>query len=246
MGYIGTKPANQIVSGSQITDGTIVTADLADNAVTSLKIANSAITTEKIALGAVITEDLADNAVTNTKIANGTIALAKLATSGTPSSGNFLRGDGSWQGVSVATNIQQSSSSSMQTFSSGSWFDITGVNVSITPSATSSRVLVKVSMNGSAADNAAVTFRLLRDGVEIFGSSGTRAGFRTLGMDSFIRTGIFNLDFEILDSPATTNTVNYKVQGYGVGAWYINRNSGLGATNGYGGTSALILTEIRA
>lgn len=71
MSYIGTKPGNQVIDGSLIANGTITTNDLADNAVTA------------------------------TKIANGAVTVDKLLASGTPGSGNFLRGDGTWQSVSA-------------------------------------------------------------------------------------------------------------------------------------------------
>ena len=49
MGYLGTKPANAVLTSEQIGDGVIATADIADNA----------ITTAKIAAGAVVQADLA-------------------------------------------------------------------------------------------------------------------------------------------------------------------------------------------
>src|SRR5262245_10883773 len=43
-------------------------------------------------------------AVTNTMLA-GSIALSKLDTTGTASSSNYLRGDGVWSAVSLATGV---------------------------------------------------------------------------------------------------------------------------------------------
>lgn len=42
MGYLGTKPANQITDSTLIADGTITTADLANNAVTPAKLSTGA------------------------------------------------------------------------------------------------------------------------------------------------------------------------------------------------------------
>lgn len=53
MGYLGTKPANQVVNSDQISDGAVGTSDLANGAVTSTKIANSAVGTSQIADGGV-------------------------------------------------------------------------------------------------------------------------------------------------------------------------------------------------
>ena len=47
--------------------------------------------------GTVDTDALATNAVTNVKVADDAIGVAELSTTGTAGSGNFLRGDNSWQ-----------------------------------------------------------------------------------------------------------------------------------------------------
>jgi hypothetical protein len=41
MAYIGTKPANQVIDSTLIADGTVTTADLANNAVTAAKLAST-------------------------------------------------------------------------------------------------------------------------------------------------------------------------------------------------------------
>lgn len=79
MSYLGTKPANTVVTSQQIADGVVSTADLADNALTTSKIADGAITTAKIAEGAVVTADLANNAVTTVKLADAAITAPKIA-----------------------------------------------------------------------------------------------------------------------------------------------------------------------
>ncbi len=47
------------------------------------------------------TTDLVDGSVTTAKIANSAVTIAKISATGTPGSGNFLRGDGTWQSISV-------------------------------------------------------------------------------------------------------------------------------------------------
>lgn len=60
----------------------------------------SQINTNSIATGAVSASDLADASVTT----------AKISATGTPSSSTFLRGDGSWQAVTIPANSVSSSS----------------------------------------------------------------------------------------------------------------------------------------
>lgn len=79
MAYIGNAPAAGIISGDNIQDSTVGTADLSNSAVTTAKLADAAVTTAKIADGAVVTADIADAAVTTAKVADGAVTSAKLA-----------------------------------------------------------------------------------------------------------------------------------------------------------------------
>jgi hypothetical protein len=92
------------VTSAKILDGTIATADLADNSVTSVKItdgaiatadlADNAVTSVKIADSTIESGDLVSNSVTTEKIADNAVTVAKLPTGAT--SDKFLRGDGTW------------------------------------------------------------------------------------------------------------------------------------------------------
>jgi hypothetical protein len=83
------KLADDAVTSSKINNGSVNTSDLADNAITSAKIANGAVgtgdladlgvTTAKIADANVTTAKLADGAVNSDKILDGTIANSDLA-----------------------------------------------------------------------------------------------------------------------------------------------------------------------
>jgi hypothetical protein len=50
MAYLGTKPANAVITSEQIADGVIATADLANGAVTDAKIASGAINSQALSL----------------------------------------------------------------------------------------------------------------------------------------------------------------------------------------------------
>jgi microcystin-dependent protein len=55
-----------------------------------------------IAVNAITTDNIADNTITGADIANATIGIGKLNVTGTASSANFLRGDGTWSAPSVS------------------------------------------------------------------------------------------------------------------------------------------------
>ena len=118
------------------------------------------------------------------------------------------------------------------TTSSATYADVTGLNVSITPSSASNKVWVSghISINTPVAGGLAF-FQIVRDStpVCIGDSAGSRAqatGFR-LGSSSntFINgTGMFSFNF--LDTPGTTSATTYKIQvtAGGVATIGINRS----------------------
>lgn len=76
----GTGELTIVGTGStEVPDGTITTAKLADGAVNTGKLADAGVTTAKLADGAVNTAKLADAAVTNAALADGAVNTAKLA-----------------------------------------------------------------------------------------------------------------------------------------------------------------------
>jgi len=96
---------------------------------------------------------------------------------------------------------------------STSFTDVTGLSVSITPSSTSSKILVLFNVSASSTSSASVAFTLLRGSTEIFigdaASSRTRA---TTGSHSCRVHGNSNFAVQFLDSPSTTSSVTYKIQ----------------------------------
>ena len=116
----------------------------------------------------------------------------------------------------------------------GSWQDITGYSVSITPSSTSSKILVTAVVNGSNADMS--SFRLVRNSTYIAQNT-TATGSRqngTIGSLAPARDGnkTYNASITYLDSPNTTSATTYKLQTFcHNGAHYINRTNNDPDTN---------------
>ena len=78
------------LTGNSIEDGTITTADLADNAVNSAK----------IGVDVIAAEDLANNAVTTAEISDGSVTQAKLHSGIALGAGYYIGKDGSVNGNS--------------------------------------------------------------------------------------------------------------------------------------------------
>jgi len=110
------------------------------------------------------------------------------------------------------------STAKVDTFStsSSSFTDITGLSVTITPSATNSKIYVMTNFQGrSDSGGGYPSFRMLRGSTLI--NSGTTAGSRVGG---FLVMNVYNADSNtgmsistaFLDSPSTTDATTYKIQ----------------------------------
>jgi hypothetical protein len=128
------------------------------------------------------------------------------------------------------------------TTSSTSLVDVTGLSVSITPSSTSSKVLVlaQVSVGSPTATNFGL--QLVRDSTAIFTSSAGSAN-ATAQFSRHFGTATDTWTFIYLDSPASSSATTYKIQARtGSGSIIINE----GSSTFYGATSSITVLEVSA
>jgi len=158
---------------------------------------------------------------TNTRLPIGTTGQILSVVGGVPSWTTAAGGGKVLQVVSTVktdTYVQ----------SSGGWTDTTGLSVSITPTANTSKIMVFVSLaaSGSGASNNAAA-KLLRGSTDLF--VGTSTGNRTavsIDLQQGDTVGTFSNNAMFLDRPATTSATTYKIQTIGLptgGGVYVNR-----------------------
>tara|TARA_R100000005_G_C4986139_1_gene194459 strand:+ start:345 stop:1034 length:690 start_codon:yes stop_codon:yes gene_type:complete len=129
-------------------------------------------------------------------------------------------------GGKVAQVVSKTKTDGFST-SSTSTTEVLGLAVSITPSATSSKVLILVDGNVSeSSTTAGGAMKLFRDTTEI--CKGTNGSASNIGFDNMRRNSgsdeskKFAMNF--LDSPSSTSTLTYKISVKAEGGtWYINR-----------------------
>lgn len=158
---------------------------------------------------------------------SGTFSGAVTATS--------FSGDGSaLTGVSAGKLLNSVSTSFTGTFStnSGSWTDVTGFNVSITPSATSSKILLLVNVNANSNDFFGLDIQRNGTSINIGDSSnlGNRqyASWGAIQMYGWSAEANPPFSIHIYDSPSTTSQVTYQLRTVGrygttSGTVFINR-----------------------
>ena len=152
----------------------------------------------------------------------------------------------------VGKVLQVLSTPKTDTFStaSTSYVDITGLSVVITPTATSSKILVIANLNtGQSTTGNLSLFQL--SGGNTASYIGDTASARPRNTTGGMVTGTYDMkEFSItyLDSPSTTSATTYKVQmNTPAGTSYINRNStDPNATAGHRFASSITVMEIGA
>ena len=116
--------------------------------------------------------------------------------------------------IQIKQTIKKDQFTTSQVVGSG-YTDLTGLNVTITPTRSDSKILIECSIYNSNA-NAVNFFRILRGSTFIEQPSGTSSsganwnahGFAYFNCNNWQDTTVI----KILDSPATTSATTYKVQ----------------------------------
>jgi len=137
------------------------------------------------------------------------------------------------------------------TTTSTSFTDITGLSASITPSASSSKILVfaTLSMVGASGTNGALS-RLLRDSTVIVQSDAAGSRDRSMSQIEAIATTTAFTSVSYLDTPSSTSALTYKIQtrsNVASQTVYINRTITDADVAGYGrSVSSITLMEVGA
>lgn len=113
------------------------------------------------------------------------------------------------------------------------WADLPGISVSITPSSTSSKILVMLDLKYIGDTDASISrVRLMRNNTEIYignAASNRPRGSGAQNYNTAAGSGGYNVLASggiFLDSPATTGAITYKIQGGGdsnATIFYLNR-----------------------
>lgn len=170
----------------------------------------------------------ADGAVQkSTATAKGDLLVATasgvIARQGVGTNGQVLTADSTltngikWASISATPRIGQvvtASTSTTTTTTSTSFVDVTGLSVTITPTASNSKILILSSpvfqsWSGSSGTTAGGAWQLLRDSTSI-----TNDSFVWVAMGGSPTNYIINFPTSVsyVDSPATTSAVTYKIQ----------------------------------
>ena len=114
-------------------------------------------------------------------------------------------------GGGAVLQVVSSNNTSSQTITSGTYVDVTGLSVTITPSSASNKIVIMMGADVGIADpgrdRAQTNYQILRGATVLTTSSAYH-----IGDDNEVYDGGYQ-GFIIYDSPATTSATTYKIQG---------------------------------
>jgi len=171
---------------------------------------------------------------------NGIVDNDTLA-AGTPNTAALPAG-------SILQVVQSYKDDVFSTSTQTTWENITGLSVSITPSATSSEILVLVDVRLGFNAGELAQLRLRRGtttvGSSTIGTTGNGFSFTDSDANSPSQTRVMATNtMTFLDSPSTTSSTTYQVQMWkdGSNTAYLNRR---GLNAGHGACSSITLLEV--
>ncbi len=199
-------------------DSAVTTAKIAADAVTDAKVADDIIGTEHLTAGEVDATALGANAVTAAKL-NNDIVSGLTALGAEPAdtdeflvsdAGTIKRLDYSYiKGGGKVLQVVNVSTESQVATTSTSYTAVSGMTLNITPSASSSKILLIHSANVQAGAGFYGYYTIYRDSTDISESHADRG----LGsLYSSQGTQALPMHFSKLDSPSTTSQITYTVQ----------------------------------
>ena len=223
MPFIGNKPSAVPLTSADITDGIITSAKIVDATIANADIANSTI-------------NLTTKVTGTLPVANGGTGLATLGTAGQALvvNGGATALQYSTVGATAGQVIQVVQTTKLNGFAttSGTYVDVTGLSVSITPASASNKILIlaHISCSGSWLGG-----RLLRGSTSIIEAT-SDGGARieaTFGGQGGTADQTKTVPIVYLDSPSTTSSTTYKIQiitgaGDNLGINQSGDNTGLG------------------
>jgi hypothetical protein len=137
------------------------------------------------------------------------------------------------------------------TTTSGTFVDVTGLNVSITPTSTSSKILILAMVTGHATVSGCfLNGAIARGGTALGLGDASGSQTRTMSQSNYGQDGggMFSMHLNFLDSPNTTSATTYSVQvnssAHSGSTVFINRSQQDSSDTRARGSSTITVMEI--
>jgi len=175
-------------------------------------------------------------------ITDGTIVNADINASAAIA-GTKLTGVGK-----VLQVVSTTKTSTFSTATTGSFVEVTGLNVNITPSSASSKIFISgIVAVGHSTTTAGLYLKVQRDSTDIGIGDASSSSIRSMAGTDVREYQTRQLSINFLDSPNTTSAINYKVLIQSPNATsHINNDGEADGTNHTQPISTITVMEIAA
>ena len=184
---------------------------------------------------------------------SGSITVAAPAVAGTntltlPASTSTLATTADVNAAGKVLQVVQTVKSDIFTTTSNTFVDVTGFNATITPSSTSSKILILARTTVSTSSSAGlIPFNLLRGSTNLCQPDTTPLFNGTTAAFAQAASAITPATINFLDSPSTTSATTYKIQlRVHLGTCLLNGRDNGASSNDGNFTSTLTLMEVAA
>ena len=170
-----------------------------------------------------------------TSSGSGTITLGQSGETITIPSGATITNSGTATGFGKVLQVVNTTKTDTFSTTSGSYTDVTGLSASITPSSTSNKIFVSLTIYVSDSTQTANAFcNIVRDSTEL------QETVVRIPQEGQAVYRVYNLSMTDFDSPSSTSSTTYKVQiKTNAGTMYVNRAADQG---GFSDTTTATLT----
>jgi len=245
-----TKLADDAVDTEHLADDAVDSAEIAAGAIDAAHMSANSIDSDSYVDGSIDTAHIANDQITNALMADDAVGVAQLSATGTASSSTYLRGDNSWatagstsasdltSGTLPAARMPSKSilqvvqgsvtSATHMTGSFGSYVTV-GLSANITPSSSSSKILISVAGGGHRIDahDMAWMGNVFRDSTDLADTLYSKTALTNHYVYGGTQNSAYDYEFPesllVLDEPATTSqiTYTYKVKPSNTTKWNV-------------------------
>ena len=170
---------------------------------------------------------------------NSSVGISQLSATGTKDATTFLRGDNTFAeaGGGKVLQVVTATDSTQRTTTSTSFVTASNtLSLSITPSATSSKIFIIASSSGqNNTANGYAYYTLFKDSTNLGDST---SGMTVVQQESGSNNNKFSIGMSYLDSPSSTSALTYAV--------YMKVNTGTGVLNSEGVQGSITAFEVGA
>ena len=222
MPFIGSQPAETALTTGNLGADIVTNAKIADDQIDSEHYVNGSIDTAHIAANAIdgtLTKDALIGDYSDVTITASDLIMYGDATDSNNTKRDTVQGILDLAGGGKMLQVVSTNKTAVFTMTGTSFAEITGLTAAITPSSSSSKILLLVDLSAASATGSGCEAKLQRDTTDIYVGDAASSRTRVSAfMDNTSSVHSQSMTIITVDSPSTTSETTYSIEVRGRGA----------------------------